>query len=266
MDVAARNNVTRMGNASEPTLLLAHGFGCDQHLWRPVAARLRDRFDLVLFDHVGSGQAEPAAWDPVKYASLQGYADDVVEIVEALDLRDVVFVGHSVAAMIGALAVTAAPTRFGKLVMVTPSPCYIDDDGYRGGFTRTDIDELLDSLESNYLGWSQAMAPQIMGNPDRPELADDLEATFCRTDPAAAKVFARATFLSDNRTDLAKVPVPTLVIDCRQDVIAPPEVGAFVRDQITGAQLTTLDATGHCPHVSAPDATAEALAAFVGGR
>lgn len=262
MDARTRNNVTRTGDAGGPTLMLAHGFGCDQQLWHPVASRLQDRFDLVLFDHVGSGQASPAAWDPDKYASLQGYADDVVEIVEELDLHDVVFVGHSVAAMIGVLAVSAAPDRFAKLVMVTPSPRYIDDDQYRGGFTRADIEELLDSLESNYLGWSQAMAPQIMGNPDRPELAENLTATFCRTDPAAAKVFARATFLSDNRADLAKVAVPTLVVDCRQDAIAPPEVGAYVRDHIPGARLITLDATGHCPHVSAPDATAEALAAF----
>lgn len=264
MDVATRNNVTRVGDADGPTLVLAHGFGCDQQLWHPVAARLRDRFDLVLFDHVGSGNAEPAAWDPEKYASLNGYADDVVELVEALDLKDVVFVGHSVASMIGALAVVAAPARFAKLVMITPSPRYIDDDGYRGGFTRNDIDELLESLESNYLGWSQAMAPTIMGNPDRPELGEDLAATFCRTDPAAAKVFARATFLSDNRADLARVSVPTLIVDCRQDAIAPPEVGAYVRDHIPGAQLITLDATGHCPHVSAPDATAEVLAAFAG--
>ncbi|MCV7177382.1 alpha/beta fold hydrolase [Mycolicibacterium sphagni] len=264
MDVATRNNVTRVGDPSGPTLVLAHGFGCDQQLWHRVASRLRDRFDLVLFDHVGSGNAEPAAWDPDKYASLNGYADDVVELVEALDLRDVVFVGHSVAAMIGALAVSAAPARFAKLVMVTPSPRYIDDDGYRGGFTHADIAELLDSLESNYLGWSQAMAPTIMGNPERPELAEDLATTFCRTDPAAAKVFARATFLADNRADLAGVSVPTLIVDCRQDVIAPPEVGAYVRDHIPGAQLITLDATGHCPHVSAPDATAEVVAAFAG--
>lgn len=264
MDVVTRNNVTRVGNADGPTLLLAHGFGCDQQLWHPVASRLQDRFDLVLFDHVGSGNADPTAWDPDKYGTLQGYADDVVEIVEELDLRDVVFVGHSVAAMIGVLAVSAAPGRFTKLAMITPSPRYIDDEGYRGGFSRADIDELLESLESNYLGWSQAMAPPIMGNPDRPELAEDLAATFCRTDPAAAKVFARATFLSDNRADLPHVPVPALIVDCRQDVIAPPEVGTYVRDQIPGAQLVTLDATGHCPHVSAPDATAEVLAAFAG--
>ncbi|AKK26101.1 alpha/beta fold hydrolase [Mycobacterium sp. EPa45] len=262
MDAATRNNVTRVGDTTGPTLMLAHGFGCDQQLWHPVAARLRDRFDIVLFDHVGSGRADPAAWDPAKYASLQAYADDIVDIVESLDLRDVVFVGHSVAAVIGALAVAATPARFAKLVMVTPSPRYIDDDGYRGGFTRADIDELLESMDSNYLGWSQTMAPTIMGNPDRPELSEDLAATFCRTDPAAAKVFARATFLSDSRTDLAKVAIPTLIIDCRHDAIAPPQVGAYVRDQIPDARLVTLDATGHCPHVSAPDDTAEAIAAF----
>ncbi|BBY59261.1 alpha/beta fold hydrolase [Mycolicibacterium sarraceniae] len=249
MDVATLNNVTRVGNAGGPTVMLAHGFGCDQQLWHPVAARLREQFDLVLFDHVGSGNAAPAAWNPDKYA-LTGYADDVVELVEALDLSDVVLVGHCVAAMIGALAVASAPARFAKLVMITPSPRHID--------------ELLDSLESNYVGWPQAMAPTIMGNADRPELAEDLAATFCRTDPAAAKVFARATFLSDNRADLESVPIPTLVVDCRQDAIAPPEVGAYVRDHIPSARLSTLDATGHCPHVSAPDATAEVVAAFAG--
>jgi sigma-B regulation protein RsbQ len=186
----------------------------------------------------------------------------VLDIVRELDLHDVVFVGHSVAAMIGVLAVAARPDRFAKLILLTPSPCYLDDDGYRGGFTRADIDELLDSLESNYLGWSQAMAPVIMGTPDRPELGDELTDSFCRTDPAKALVFARTTFLSDNRSDLARVSVPTLVIECAHDTLAPREVGNYVRQHIAGSTIVTLDATGHCPHLSAPEATAEAIAAF----
>jgi sigma-B regulation protein RsbQ len=262
MDVYAKNNVRVVGNADGPALLLAHGFGCDQNLWRLVVERLSPDFRIVLFDHVGAGRSDPSAWDAERYASLNGYASDVLDIVRELDLHDVVFVGHSVAAMIGVLAVAAQPDRFAKLILLTPSPRYLDDDGYRGGFTRADIDELLDSLESNYLGWSQAMAPVIMGTPDRPELGDELTDSFCRTDPAKALVFARTTFLSDNRSDLARVSVPTLVIECAHDTLAPREVGNYVRQHIAGSTIVTLDATGHCPHLSAPEATAEAIAAF----
>jgi sigma-B regulation protein RsbQ len=262
VDVQARNNVTILGLADGPTIMLAHGFGCDQNLWRLVTERLVARFRVVLFDHVGSGASDPTAWDAERYSSLTGYAGDVLDIARDLDLRDVVFVGHSVAAMIGVLAAAAEPDRFAKLVLLTPSPRYLDDEGYRGGFTRADIDELLDSMESNYLGWSQAMAPNIMGTPDRPELGDELTDSFCRTDPAKALVFARTTFLSDNRADLHRVSVPTLIIECAQDTLAPREVGAYVQKQIPGSTLVTLDATGHCPHVSAPQATAEAIAAF----
>jgi sigma-B regulation protein RsbQ len=262
VDVLARNNVTVVGAAEGPTIMLAHGFGCDQNLWRLVVPRLVSDFRVVLFDHVGSGASDPSAWDPQRYESLQGYTDDILEIVEALDVTDVTFVGHSVAAMMGVLAVGAAPRRFAKLVLLTPSPRYVDDEDYRGGFTRADIDELLESLESNYLGWSRTMAPVIMGTPDRPELADELTDTFCRTDPSCARVFARATFLSDNRGDLGRVSVPTLVIECAHDAIAPREVGAYVHEHIAGSTLLTLGTTGHCPHLSAPEETARAVAAF----
>jgi sigma-B regulation protein RsbQ len=264
VDVVTKNNVKILGAPDGPTIMLAHGFGCDQNLWRLVTERLVPDFRVLLFDHVGSGAADASAWDAARYASLSGYAEDVLDLVRELDLHDVVFVGHSVAAMIGVLAVTADPSRFAKLVLLTPSPRYLDDGDYRGGFSRTDIDELLDSLESNYLGWSRTMAPVIMGNPDRPELADELTDTFCRTDPSCARVFARTTFLSDNRADLARVSVPTLVIECAHDSLAPREVGAYVHDHIDGSQLVTLDAAGHCPHVSAPAPTAAAIAAFVG--
>ncbi|MGA7051078.1 MAG: alpha/beta hydrolase [Mycobacterium sp.] len=263
MDVYARNNIKIVGAAHGPLIFLAHGFGCDQLLWRPVVDRLKTEFRLLLIDQVGSGQSDATCWDAQKYSSLSGYAADVVDIVRELDLRDVVFVGHSVASMIGALAVIAEPSRFTKLVMLTPSPRYIDEGEYRGGFSRSDIDELLESLELNYLGWSHAMAPVIMGTPDRPELQDELVETFCRNNPAYARVFARATFLSDNRGDLARIPVPTLVIECAEDAIAPREVGAYVHEHVPDSQLVTLDATGHCPQVSAPDATASAISAFV---
>jgi sigma-B regulation protein RsbQ len=262
VDVRTRNNVTVLGVERGPVLFLAHGFGCDQNLWRSVVQRLQSTFRIVLIDHVGSGASDPAAWDETKYSALSGYAEDVVEVVRALDLREVVFVGHSVSAMIGVLATLADPTRFAKLVMLTPSPRYLDDEDYRGGFSRADIDELLESMELNYLGWSAAMAPQIMGNAERPELAEELEASFCRTDPAHARVFARTTFLSDNRADLAHVTVPTLVIECAHDAIAPTGVGAYVHSQIAGSRLVTLDATGHCPHVSHPEATAAAITTF----
>ena len=262
MGVVARNNIKTVGVRDAPVLLLVHGFGCDQKLWGPTVARLESDFRIVLMDHVGAGASDPAAWDAEKYSTLSGYAADVLEIVRELDLHDVVFVGHSVAAMIGALATIADPSRFAKLIMVTPSPRYIDDGDYRGGFSEDDIDELLESIDANYLGWSKAMAPVIMGNPDRPDLHAELEETFCRTDPACARVFARATFLSDNRSDLPGVPVPTLIVECTQDAIAPRTVGAFVQQEIPGSRLVTLDAMGHCPHVSDPDATASAIAAF----
>ncbi|MET0897449.1 MAG: alpha/beta hydrolase [Mycobacterium sp.] len=262
MSVYARNNIKIVGAEGAPTILLAHGFGCDQNLWRPVVERLQSEFRLVLMDHVGSGSSDPDSWDADKYSSLDGYAADVLSILTELDLRDVVYVGHSVASMIGAVAAIADPSRFAKLVMLTPSPCYIDDPGYRGGFTQSDIDELLDSLESNYLGWSQAMAPVIMGTPDRPDLQDELTETFCRADPARALVFARTTFLSDTREDLERISVPTLVIECAHDSIAPREVGAYVHAHVPGSRLVTLDASGHCPHVSSPDDTARAIAEF----
>jgi sigma-B regulation protein RsbQ len=262
VDVYAKHNIRIVDEGNGPTILLVHGFGCDQNLWRPVADRLKSEFRLVLLDLVGSGSSDPQAWDAAKYSSLSGYADDILDVVEQLDLRDVVFVGHSVAAMIGVLATLTDASRFAKLVMLTPSPCYIDDGDYRGGFSRADIDELLESLAQNFLGWSRAMAPVIMGTPDRPDLQDTLADTFCRTDPDCARVFARATFLSDNRADLPLVPLPTLVIDCSRDAIAPREVGAYVQAHIHGSRLVTLEATGHCPHVSAPDATASAIADF----
>jgi sigma-B regulation protein RsbQ len=263
MDALTRNNVRVSGVAGGPPMMFAHGFGCDLHMWRYVAPAFASDHQVVLFDHVGAGGSDLAAFDPDRYATLDGYAADVVEICAELDLRDVVFVGHSVSAMIGVLAAIREPGRFAKLVLIGPSPRYVDDDGYVGGFGRSDIDELLDSLDSNYLGWSRAMAPVIMGRPDRPDLGEELTNSFCRTDPEIARHFARVTFLSDNRGDLGNVAVPTLVLQCSNDVIAPTAVGEYVHRAIPGSRLTVLSATGHCPNLSAPDETVAAIRSFL---
>jgi sigma-B regulation protein RsbQ len=262
VDIVERFNVQITGRPGAQPLVFAHGFGCDQHMWRYVAPRFEDDFQVVLFDHVGAG-GSLATYDADRYRSLGAYTSDVLAVCQELNLKDVIFVGHSVSAMIGVLAAVEEPDRFAKLVLVGPSPRYIDDPPYVGGFSETDIAELLDSLESNYLGWSSAMAPVIMGNPDHPELGAELTESFCRTDPRIARQFARVTFLSDNRRDLARVTVPTLVLQCSQDVIAPPVVGEWVADAIPASRFVLLDATGHCPNLSAPNETAAAIADFI---
>ncbi len=263
MDISGRHNVHVAGPPDAQPMLFAHGFGCDQNMWRYVAPRFAEHYRVVLFDHIGAGGSDASAYDPDRYASLDGYADDVIAICRELDLRDVIFVGHSVSAMIGVLAAAAEPALFASLVLVGPSPRYINDGDYVGGFSAADIDDLLASLDSNYLGWSAAMAPVIMGQPDRPELGDELTESFCRADPEIARLFARATFLSDNRADLARVKTPTLVLQCSNDVIAPTVVGEYVRQMMPNATLRHLEANGHCPNLSAPDETAEVIEEFL---
>ena len=263
IDIRSRHNVMVTGRRDAPVVVLSHGFGCDQNMWRLVTPALAERFRVVLFDHLGAGGSDLSAWSPQRHATLAGYADDVLDVLRDLGLGPVTFVGHSVSSMIGVLAAVREPELFERLVLLAPSPCYIDDDTYRGGFTAADIEELLESLDSNYLGWSRAMAPVIMGNPERPELGAELTNSFCRTDPVIAGSFARATFLSDHRADLAGVTTPTLVLQCSRDAIAPLEVGGFVHAEVPGSTLVTLDATGHCPQLSAPEATAEAIIGFV---
>ncbi len=263
MDVVRRNNVNVTGRDDGRPMLFAHGFGCDQHMWRFVAPAFEDAYRVVLFDYVGAGESDASAYDPERYGSLDGYAQDVVEICAALELEDAVFVGHSVSSMVGVLAAARKPGRIGKLVMVGPSPRYIDEEGYTGGFSRADIEELLTSLDSNFLGWSSAMAPVIMGNPDRPELGAELTESFCRTDPDIAARFARVTFMSDNRSDLAAVQVPTLVLQCSDDAIAPDAVGDYVHRAIPGSRFVRLAATGHCPNLSAPEETVDAIRSFL---
>lgn len=264
VDVLIRNNVKTSGRSDGQPMMFAHGYGCDQNMWRFVAPAFEDRYRTVLFDFVGSGDSDLLAYDPQRYATLDGYATDVIEVMQDLDLHDVIFVGHSVSAMIGLLAAVRQPDQFAALVMVAPSPRYIDDGGYVGGFSKQDIEGLLVSLESNYQGWSSAMAPMIMGNADRPELGAELTASFCRTDPEIQKRFARATFLSDNRSDLDLVKLPTLVLQCSDDVIAPACVGEYVHAKIPGSTLVKLKATGHCPNLSAPAETVSAITAFLG--
>jgi sigma-B regulation protein RsbQ len=262
VQVLQRNNVTVLGEGTQP-MVLAHGYGCDQHMWRFITPAFAADYRIVLFDHVGAGRSDLAAYDPQKYSSLQGYADDVLEICTQLQLRDVVFVGHSVSAMIGVLAALREPSRFARLILIGPSPRYVNANDYTGGFTEKDIRDLLEFQDSNYLGWSSTLAPVIMGNPERPELSEELTNSFCRTDPEIAKQFAAVTFLSDNRSDLPGVRVPTLILQCQEDAIAPLPVGEFVQAQIPRSELTILNATGHCPHLSAPAETIQAMKAFL---
>jgi sigma-B regulation protein RsbQ len=262
LSVLQRNNVQVRGHGDR-AMVFAHGFGCDQNMWRFVAPAFEPDFKIVLFDHVGAGGSDLFAYSRDRYASLEGYADDLVEIGETLDLKNAVFVGHSVSAMIGILAASKAPDMFSQLVLVGPSPRYVNDGDYVGGFTAAQIEELLDFLDSNHMGWSQAMAPMIMGNADRPEFGDELANSFCRTDPEIAKHFARTTFMSDNRADLGKVKTRSLILQCSDDIIAPTCVGEYVHKHLPNSELVVMRATGHCPNLSAPDETIAAIRAFV---
>ena len=266
-DVSARNNVQILGNSAGPVVMFGHGFGCDQGMWRRVIPYFISDYRVVVFDHVGTGGSDKEAYDPAKYSSLDGYVQDVLEICSELDLRDVTFVGHSVSAMMAVAAGAAEPERFANLVLLASSPSYMDrlEDGYSGGFSSADIDELLASLEANYIVWAAAMAPMIMGNPDSPELHDELEGSFCRLDPAVARDFARVSFCSDVRGQLPEVKIPSLIVQCSQDLLAPPHIGTYTRDRMPDATLVQLQATGHLPHVSAPDETAEAILSYLAG-
>ncbi len=262
-DVLRRNNVVELGNPAGRPLVFAHGFGCSQEAWHRVAPQFTDDYRVILFDHVGSGGSDIAAYDRGKYDSLHGYAGDILEIVENLDLHDVVFIGHSVSGMMGVLAANRDPSRFGALVLLGPSPRYINTGDYIGGFEQADIDGLLDALDANYLGWSAAMAPLIMGVPEVPDLGDELTASFCSTDPSIARHFAHVTFLSDNRADLAEVSVPTLILQAKDDIIAPEVVGQYVHDQVAGSSYALIDAYGHCANLSGPDEVTRQIKAFL---
>ncbi|MEP7057601.1 MAG: alpha/beta hydrolase [Caldimonas sp.] len=262
MGIQKRNNILT-GGAGDATMIFAHGFGCDQNMWRLLAPAFNDRFKIVLFDLVGSGLSDLSAYNGSKYDSLHGHSADLLEIVDEFATGPVVLVSHSVSAMIGMLATIEAADRFAAHVMIGPSPCYINDDDYVGGFGRADIDGLLETMESNYLGWSSTMAPVIMGAPDRPELGVELTNSFCRTDPEIAKHFARVTFLSDHRADVPKSSTPTLVLQSSDDLIAPLSVGEYMQRTLPNGTLEIIDNVGHCPHLSAPSASVSAIERFL---
>lgn len=262
-DILTRHNIHQHGTGPTP-MLFAHGFGCDQNMWRFVEPAFRADYRTVLFDHIGAGKSERAAYRPDRYASLTGYADDLLALCDALDLRQVVLVGHSVSAMIGVLATAREPARFARLILICPSPRYINDPpDYIGGFERADIEELLATMERNHLDWAQFLAPVVMKNAEQPALAAELEQSFCATDPAIARQFARVTFLADNRRDLALVKTASLILQCAEDSIAPTAVGRYVHAQLRGSTLAMLRATGHCPHMSAPEETIAAMRAWL---
>lgn len=265
MATRIRNNVNTSGEGSA-TIFFAHGFGCDQNLWRLLQPNYAKRYRTVAFDLVGSGASDLAAYDPEKYNSLHGYANDLVEIVQEFGQGPVIYVGHSVSAMIGMLADLSEPGMFAAHVMVGPSPCYVNDGEYRGGFEKADIDSLLETLESNYLGWASNMAPEIMGAPGQPQLGEELTNSFCRTDPDVARQFARVTFSSDYRSDLHKLATPTLILQCSDDIIAPVSVGEYLHKSLPNSELTIVNNVGHCPHLSEPGACTVAIDRFLVAR
>ena len=261
-NVIARNNVKVFGSGSQP-MLFAHGFGCDQNMWRFITPAFENDYRIVLFDYVGSGKSDLAAYEPQRYSLLEGYAQDVLDVCHALELRHVIFVGHSVSSMIGVIAANREPSLFARLILVGPSPRYINDPPYVGGFERKDIEELLDTMDKNYIGWANFLAPAIMKNPERPELAAELTESFCSTDPVIARRFAEATFFADNRDDLSRVKVPSLILQCSDDIIAPESVGEYVHQQLAASALYRMKATGHCPHMSHPEETIDAIRAYL---
>ncbi|HVF41254.1 MAG TPA: alpha/beta hydrolase [Gemmatimonadaceae bacterium] len=264
-DVLKRNNVKIFGNGSQP-MLFAHGFGCDQNMWRFITNAFEDDYKIILFDYVGSGHSDLAAYDAERYATLAGYAQDVLDVVHALDLRDIVFVGHSVSSMIGVLAANEEPDRFERLILIGPSPRYINDEAYVGGFDRKDIEGLFEMMDRNFIGWANFLAPAIMKNPDRPDLGSELTESFCSTDPVIARRFAEATFLADNREDLARVTVPSLILQCSDDMVAPLPVGEYVNAQLASSTLRVMNATGHCPHMSHPEETITLMKEYLESR
>jgi sigma-B regulation protein RsbQ len=261
--ISQRNNVKTFGNGTQP-MMFAHGFGCDQNMWRFITPAFEDDYRIVLFDYVGAGKSDLSKYNPERYSSLQGYAQDVLEICEELQLNGVIFVGHSVSSMIGLLSAVDKPEYFSNIIMVGPSPCYINDGVYVGGFERKDIEGLLETMEKNYIGWANFLAPTIMGNKERPHLGEELTHSFCSTDPIIANQFAKATFFSDNRKDLLKLKTPSLVLQCSEDIIAPLEVGNFLHQNLPFSTLKIMKATGHCPHISEPEETIELIKEYLG--
>ncbi len=254
-DIIRRNNVKVFGKGTQP-MMFVHGFGCDQNMWRFVTPAFEDEYQIVLFDYVGSGKSDLRAYNEGRYADLNGYAEDILDVCKALDLKDVIVVGHSVSSMTALLAAIKEPKFFQCLIFVGPSPRYINEEpDYVGGFERQDIVELMETMDRNYVGWANFIAPAIMKNPERPELGEELTESFCSTDPKVARQFAEATFFSDNRQDLSKLRVPSLILQCSEDLLAPLEVGHYLHRNTKNSTLKIMQATGHCPHMSAPEET-----------
>lgn len=261
-NILKRNHVRVVGRGTK-TMMFAHGFGCDQNMWRFITPAFEDGYRIVLFDYVGSGKSDLRAYDERRYSSLDGYARDVLEICAALDLHDVIFVGHSVSSIIGVLAAVKEPARFERLIMIGPSPRYINDTQYVGGFERADIEGLLDMMDKNFMGWANYLAPVVMQNADKPEFTKELEESFCSTDPRIARQFAEATFFADNRADLEALRIPALIMQCSDDVIAPLAVGQYTHRALPGSAFKLMKATGHCPHVSHPQETIEVIQEYL---
>ncbi len=261
-NILHRNNVTIVGKG-EKVMLFAHGFGCSQEAWKRITHAFEDNYKLILFDYVGAGKSDISAYDKVKYSTLDGYAQDILEISHELNIKDAIFVGHSVSSMIGALVSIKDPSIFKKLIFIAPSPCYFNIDGYKGGFEEEEIDALFEIMDDDFIKWAKLMSPKIMANPDSPELIEEMESNFCKTDREIVKDFARVTFLSDNRSDLPNIPVESLTLQCSEDFIAPLETGQYIYEHTPNNTMVILNATGHCPHMSAPEETIAAIKAFL---
>lgn len=263
LDIVLRNNVRIFGKGAQ-AMIFAHGFGCDQNMWRFITPAFEDNYQIILFDYVGSGKSDILAYSAERYGKLNGYAQDILDICEVLDLRNAIFIGHSVSSIIGMLAAIQQPKLISRLIFVGPSPYYINEPpDYIGGLERADIEGLLNMMEKNYIGWAHFLAPAIMQNAERPELASELEQSFCSTDPVIARQFAEVTFFSDNRSDLAKVQTPSLIMQCSEDIIAPLEVGNYIHKHLPESVLRIMKATGHCPHLSHPDETIQVIKEYL---
>ncbi|UQW97420.1 alpha/beta hydrolase [Rummeliibacillus sp. G93] len=262
-NVMNRNNVKVIGQG-EQTIILAHGFGCDQSMWQYVTPNLADRYRIVLFDYVGSGNSDITAYKSEKYSTLHGYKRDVLDIIEEMNLQHVLFIGHSISSMIGMLAAIERPDYFDKLIMIAPSPCYLNDsDGYIGGFERSDINEILAMMEMNFAGWASYMAPLAMDQSNDSELTKELESSFVSTNSRVAREFAEVTFYSDYRSSLDLLDVPTLIIQCSEDSIVPKEVGEYLNQHLQNSTLKIIDARGHYPHISQPLETTKMIMEYL---
>lgn len=260
--IIKRNNVNISGQGQK-VLVFAHGFGCDQYVWDEIAPFFETKYRVVLFDYVGSGRSDKAAYSEERYSTLHGYKQDLLDLCDALQLENIVFIGHSVSSMIGALAAIERPDLMKNLIMIGPSPHYLNEPGYEGGFDKADIEGMLEMMEVDFNKWAEFLAPLVMQNQERPRLIEDFERVLCSNDPVIARRFAKATFLADVRGELEKVKVPTLILQTREDAIAPQAVGEYVHGEIPDSEFKLMDATGHNPHMSHAEETIEKICEYL---